>query len=149
MPAITFRPSVPADEAFLFEMHEATMRDYVAAQWGWDKAYQRDYMARHFKPGIWQIMQVDGEDAGLWVVEEQDNALFLTIIEILPAYQNQGIGSRLISDLIAQAHGRDLPVTLRVLRTNPTAKALYERLGFVLTAEAEFHFEMACPPPAK
>jgi len=47
-------------------------------------------------------------------------------------------GAALISTIIAEADARNLLVRLRVLKINP-ARRPYERLGFVVTDEAETH----------
>jgi ribosomal protein S18 acetylase RimI-like enzyme len=36
-------------------------------------------------------------------------------------------------------------VTLQVLKSNPKAKALYERLGFKVIEDAGYHFKMKIP----
>jgi ribosomal protein S18 acetylase RimI-like enzyme len=71
--------------------------------------------------------------------------VFLSKIYILPQYQGRGIGTRLINGVLEEAHGRGLPVTLRVIRVNP-ARGLYERLGFVQVGETESHYLMEAAP---
>ncbi len=59
---------------------------------------------------------------------------------ILPEFQNQGIGTAIILDIIEEAHQDCKPVRLRVLTSSP-AKVLYERLGFVVVhIEPERYF---------
>jgi ribosomal protein S18 acetylase RimI-like enzyme len=102
------------------------MRESVEALWGWDEELQRRIFDKRFARERFQVIQVDGEDAGVLDVQERDDEVFLKLIELLPANQGQGIGTSIIRSL--QAHGK--PVTLRVLTTNPRAAALYRRLGF-------------------
>lgn len=102
------------------------MRESVEALWGWDEQLQRRIFDERFDRTRFQVIQVDGEDAGVLDVEERDDEVFLKLIELLPAIQGQGVGSSIIRSL--QARGK--PVTLRVLTTNRRAAALYERLGF-------------------
>ena len=57
-----------------------------------------------------------------------------------PDFQRQGLGTRLIGDLMARARDSSRPLTLRVLVVNP-ARDLYARLGFVVTETTrEYHF---------
>jgi ribosomal protein S18 acetylase RimI-like enzyme len=50
-------------------------------------------------------------------------------IALLPQYRNQGIGSTLLRELLADAARAGCAVSLKVENTNPAAR-LYERLGF-------------------
>ncbi|AIJ25384.1 GNAT family N-acetyltransferase [Amycolatopsis methanolica] len=50
--------------------------------------------------------------------------------ELLPEFQGRGVGSRLITDLIADADRRGLAVELDVLAVNTRAYEPYRRLGF-------------------
>ncbi len=55
---------------------------------------------------------------------------------IRPDFRGKGLGDRLIRHLLDQARSRKSPVAvLDVSVENPRAQALYERLGFVVTAE--------------
>lgn len=77
-----------------------------------------------------------------WVCEEQDKVLGYCIVSIAvgeahvlnlcvdPAEQGQGIGRRLLENLIESARGRAETVFLEVRPSNAVAIALYERLGF-------------------
>ncbi|MCP4756937.1 MAG: GNAT family N-acetyltransferase [Proteobacteria bacterium] len=62
-------------------------------------------------------------------------------IQILPEFQNRGIGCRLIENIQLQACDQGLPVVLSVLKGNP-AKRLYEKLGFRVALEKERSYEM-------
>ncbi len=54
-------------------------------------------------------------------------------LQILPSYQNKGIGSDVILKLINDALEEEIPLSLDVEKDNPNAKALYLRLGFKVT----------------
>jgi hypothetical protein len=89
------RPATPADSEFCFQLHKAAMGAYVAAVWGWDEADQRDYHERSFAPDGWQIITVDGADAGILIVEYRATEVYLARIELHPHYQGRGIGAQL------------------------------------------------------
>jgi GNAT superfamily N-acetyltransferase len=131
MTDLVLRPATESDRAFCFELHEATMREYVTAIWGWDDAVQREYFDRGFDPSITRIVTLDGADIGIVKLEEQADVTYLVLIEIHPDQQGGGIGARLIRDVVADAEGRARPVELDVLTVNTRAYALYRRLGFV------------------
>jgi ribosomal protein S18 acetylase RimI-like enzyme len=129
MTSVALRPAVPADQEFCYRLHKAAMGEYVTAIWGWDEQKQRDSHARGFNPGRWQIITVDGTDAGMLDVDYQPDAVYLSRIELLPGYQGRGIGAGLIRELITTAHRRGQPLELDVFAVNHRAQALYRRLG--------------------
>ena len=140
-PALTYRSALAADRDWLFELKKATMRNYIAAVYGWDDDVQRQWFAEKFAPDKIRIIQRDGLAAGLLQVEENPEHLFIAQIEVLPAFQNQGVGSAVIRAVIEDAKRKNKPVLLQVLRPNP-ARRLYERLGFYVWAETATHFKM-------
>jgi GNAT superfamily N-acetyltransferase len=133
MITIGLRPAAPGDSEFCYRLHKAAMGDYVTAIWGWDEQVQRAFHARAFDPGRWQIVTADGTDVGLLVVEHRPGELYLARIEIDPRRQGHGIGTRLISALIAEAAHQGQDLVLDVLAVNHRARALYQRLGLTET----------------
>lgn len=86
------------------------------------------------------LRRVYGTWGGLWrglalelLTREVDNARFLIDgLCVAPWARGQGIGSRLLAEAMALARARDYgEIRLDVVETNPRARALYERLGFV------------------
>jgi ribosomal protein S18 acetylase RimI-like enzyme len=136
------RPATHADHDFLYRLHVAAMKAVVAQVWGWDEAWQRQHFDDHFDPSHARIVVVDGTDVGVVAVEWREDAAFIASIEILPEYQGRGLGGAIIGDVITEAAARGLPVTLRVLKANPAARRLYERLGFTITGETDTHYLM-------
>jgi ribosomal protein S18 acetylase RimI-like enzyme len=129
--ALGLRPATDADRGFCFALHEATLREYVAAIWGWDEATQREFFDRGWDASITQIVTRDGHDIGVLKIEEQAEVTYLTLVEIHPDHQGGGVGARLVQDLVADAARRGRAVELDVLTVNTRAAALYRRLGFV------------------
>lgn len=136
------RPTTDEDYDFLYWLHTATIREAVEASWGWDENFQQQRFREHFDPSAQRIVVVEGKDVGVLKVEERDGKPFLGLIEIAPGYQGQGLGTRIIRDLLADTHLRGQALTLHVLKTNPRARALYERLGFVIVEEREKRYVM-------
>lgn len=140
------RPATAEDRDFLYRLHVATMKPTVSQIWGWDDAVQAAYFRDRFDPSVRQVIVMDGRDVGVVEVERRPAEVFLSNIEIAPEYQGRGLGAAIIKDLLAEAHGRGLPVTLQVNRVN-RARRLYERLGFVETGRSETHYRMRAMPP--
>jgi ribosomal protein S18 acetylase RimI-like enzyme len=88
-----------------------------------------------------QIIRANGEAIGRIMVLRKPEQNLLVDISLLPERRNQGIGARLLKELIAESDQAGRPVNLQVLKTNP-ALHLYQRLGFVQTGEDEMYFQM-------
>lgn len=141
--AYTLRPATPADFDFLFALHRAAMRAYIEPIWGWHEDWQLEYFHEKYDSRQRQIIQVEGQDAGVLVVERHADELYLGLIELLPAFQGRGIGAAIVRGLIAQARAEGLPLGLHVLRTNASARRLYERLGLRVVAEEPNRYRMS------
>ena len=131
---IVLRPASPADSEFCYRLHRAAMGEYVTALFGWDEQSQRGHQDRAFNPDRWQIITADGADVGMIDVERRPDEIYLGRIEILPAWQGRGIGTRLIGGLMAEAHRQGQDLVLEVFAINRRARALYLRLGLRETA---------------
>jgi ribosomal protein S18 acetylase RimI-like enzyme len=90
---------------------------------------------------------VEGKDVGVLKTEEREGELYLGLIEILPGYQGQGLGTTIIRGLRQKAHRQGRALSLHVLKANPRAHALYERLGFSVVEERQERYVMRAIPP--
>ena len=78
-------------------------------------------------------------------LEPSAESVKLANIRVAPAYQRRGIGARLITTVLRDAHERGQSVTLDVFKVNP-ARFLYERLGFLVVGETETRLLMEARP---
>ena len=131
---LTQRRAYVADRGFVFDAYKTALRNYVDWAWGWDEEFQRSGFFRHHPIEQLRIVQVNGRSAGALHVEQLDACHFLRLIFLLPQYQGQGIGRRLVGAEIEGARYRGRQLQLRVIKINP-AKRLYERLGLEVTGE--------------
>ncbi|KPJ52054.1 hypothetical protein AMJ39_08800 [candidate division TA06 bacterium DG_24] len=139
---LALRPATLVDADFLFALKRTTLGEYIARTWGvWDETWQRAYFDQQFEPSGVQIVQFEGEDIGMISVREDEDALFLELVEILPEHQNRGIGTFLIRQVVARARAQGVAIRLHVLKVNP-ARRLYERLGFRVVRETKTHYVM-------
>jgi ribosomal protein S18 acetylase RimI-like enzyme len=135
---ITFRNISSADFKFLWNLHNAALKDYVSETWGWNEEWQKDNFTKNFNTADGKIIVFEKKDIGyFWVIKKQRETL-LASIRLLPEFQNKGIGTQIIRNLIAES---SKPVSLRVLKINP-ARKLYEKLGFVIKEETKTHYLM-------
>jgi ribosomal protein S18 acetylase RimI-like enzyme len=78
-------------------------------------------------------------------VARWNNEIRIIDIALLPEHLNRGIGTQLISELLAEAASAGLPVTIHVKSSNP-ARHLYERLGFQLAEDLGVYYLMNWTP---
>jgi ribosomal protein S18 acetylase RimI-like enzyme len=139
--SLAFRPASEGDISFLYDLHVATMKKYIDQTWGWDDAFQDLLFKKNYVPAEFQVITFDDADIGMLSIEERDEEIFLRTIKIHPDYQNKGIGTAIISKIIADGTLKMKPIGLRVLKVNP-AKRLYDRLGFLTIQETSTHYSM-------
>ncbi len=86
------------------------------------------------------------EDAGTWVglvgslLEGLDNTLDVELFSmwVSPKYRRQGLGERLVEQIIAWAGNHDAKqIVLWVTKSNAPAVSLYTRCGFKTTGEVQ------------
>lgn len=123
------RRTIASDFDFIYNLHRQTYYSYVEQTWGWKEEVQFNGIREEFDRLLFQILCHKGIDIGVISVIDQEDALFLNYLAILPLHQRKGLGTHILSELLNQAAGRGIPVRLNVMRVNP-AKSLYQRLGF-------------------
>lgn len=132
--AIALRPATPADAEFCYQLHKATMGEYITAIWGWDEQVQRAFHGRAFNPHRWRIITAGQADIGMLDADYRPGEIYLSRIEIHPGHQGHGIGTRIISALAEEAERTGQDLVLDVLTVNCRAQALYRRLGLTEVA---------------
>lgn len=143
----TLRPATAADYPWLWSLKRLTMRPYVEETWGsWDEAAQEAFFRRTYRSETVQLVIVGGLNAGLLHLEREPAAVFLANIQIHPDFQNRGLGTAVIRDVLASAGALGLPVRLQVLQVNLAARQLYQRLGFAVSGETPTHVLMQYRP---
>ena len=134
------RPATVDDSEFCYTLHRQSLGWVIAEVFGgWDDAVQREFHARWFDPARLEIIEDDdATPIGVLDVQEGTDHTYLSRIELLPEYQNRGIGSAVIRDLLTD--GRS--VRLHVFTLNSRARELYARLGFRVDGEHDGRLEM-------
>lgn len=130
MDDITLRPATQDDDEFFFRLHAESLGPYVDEVWGWDDVEQRAYLARNLILERVRVIVFDDADVGRLDVIENDDEIFLLLIELVRNQQGKGIGSLLIRNLLERASDTGKRVQLNVLEVNVAAHRFYQRLGF-------------------
>ena len=123
---------IPADETyreFSYEVKKMAEGEYITSMFGWDEDVQKDFHDKAWqqqKPGI---ITYDGKLIGTIATIETEDCIEVGQFFILPGYQNRGIGTRLLENILDKADRMGKNVTLKFLKNNPV-KSLYARNGF-------------------
>ena len=129
------------DEAFVKKLTKETMQKYVNETWA-DTTSREDYFVQNtFNQKETQIVYKNNEAIGWISLTESETDIYIGGIHLLSSAQGQGIGKKLLSDVIEQGKGKQKSLSLMVLKVNP-AKILYERLGFSVYNESIERFYM-------
>ena len=91
--------------------------------------------AKKFIPEKIKVIQFEKTDVGRLRVVRTSSEIYIGGIQILPKYQNKGIGSAIFEDLVKESQALQIPVKLEVAKVNPRAKKFYESFGFVTVGE--------------
>lgn len=165
---VTLRDAMPDDEAFLSALYTSNrLGEFVMH--GWDvaqvegllqmqfsaqrRAYTLQYPeASHF------IVLLDGQPVGqMWIdgvsplnpsphpANRPTSPVHLIDISLLPANQNQGIGTQLIRELQCAAGMQGRSVTLHAQTASPAVR-LYQSLEFQLAGQDEMYCKMIWTP---
>jgi GrpB-like predicted nucleotidyltransferase (UPF0157 family) len=126
---------------FALKVKKEAMGPYITSRWGWDAEAQRRTLEEHWESRAFRRIVVAGEPAGTVSLERRPGEWFFSDFYLFNAYQGLGIGDEVLSRFLREASEARVPVTLKVIKWNP-ARSLYERHGFVATAESETHFMM-------
>ncbi len=141
------RSAQASDQDWLFDTYKATLKPYVEWAWGWDETFQREGFLKHHPLHEFQVVMFSDQMAGGLHVEEQDTRHFVRMIFLAPAFQNLGLGTRLLLSEMRKAHLLGKALHLKVVKIN-RAKALYERMGFKTVDHDQATFHMAVVPPS-
>jgi ribosomal protein S18 acetylase RimI-like enzyme len=154
-PDVARRPAREADTAFIARVYASTREDEVARMAFGDEeraafvaqqfATQSAHYARHYGGASYDVVLVDGVEAGRLIVADLADEVLIVDVALLPAFRGRGVGTRLLAPILAEADAAGRSVGIHVERSNP-ARRLYERLGFVAGDDDGVYRKMERPP---
>ncbi|HEY2577803.1 MAG TPA: GNAT family N-acetyltransferase [Streptosporangiaceae bacterium] len=133
------RPAGPGDAEVLYQIYASTREEELAVV-PWDTATKEaflrmqfaaqgtDYHA-NFPSASYDLIVAGGKVLGRLYVLRDAPAWQVIDIALLPEHRGKGIGTQLLTGLLAEAGAAAKPVQIYVERFNP-ARHLYDRLGF-------------------
>ena len=133
------RPAGPDDAELLYRIYTSTREDELAVV-PWDAPAKEAFLRMQFAaqdthyraafPDASYDLIVSGADVlGRLYVDRGKTAWQVIDLSLLPRHRGKGIGTRLLTDVLASAGAAGKPVRMHVERFNP-ARRLYGRLGF-------------------
>jgi ribosomal protein S18 acetylase RimI-like enzyme len=143
---LTLRRASAEDAEFAFHVLKETMREYAVATWGtwWEEESLRETVEQ-VNAGRTEVIELDAKAIGIRLVDRTETHIQLVQLYILKEFQRRGFGTQLLKQLFVEARESNLAIRLRVLAVNP-AKALYERLGFVVVERTPERYFMEWVP---
>lgn len=155
---ISFRSVTPKDAPFLREVYASTRQQEMSATgWSdeqiqafitWQFTLQHKSYQENFPKARFMIIRYKGRDIGRLYRVNMGDEIRIIDIALLPAFRNQGIGTKMITDIIHEAAASGQAIRIHVEKTNP-ALSLYGRLGFQLIRDAGMHWLMELRPMKK
>ena len=77
-----------------------------------------------------------------WSNEYGGNILFIDELYIIPKYRGKGIGAGFIKYLVENRYGNSAAISLEITPSNTRAGELYKRIGFKVSCNTHFLYEL-------
>jgi ribosomal protein S18 acetylase RimI-like enzyme len=138
-------PGTRADEAFGYDVKKAAEGAYISEFWGWDEDAQVKWHRRDWEEQRPLLIVHNESPIGTISILAGEDDIRVAHFFIAPAYQNQGVGTFLLEQVLADADGARKVVRLSVLENNP-ARGLYERHGFCVVDSSDHFLHMERKP---
>ena len=137
---LTRRQAAESDVPFLMRLRRESMDKHLNATGA--STSESDHLARlRYRFDCAEVLLQDGNPVGLLKVSRDGQDWKVIQIQLLSELQGQGLGAKLLKQVITEAVAAGASLTLSVLQANP-ARSLYERLGFVVESESEYEYNM-------
>jgi GNAT superfamily N-acetyltransferase len=139
---ILFRVATSEDYAFLCDLNRLAYENLVKRQFGiWDDNSQRQRFDSKLQRATFRIVELaERPIAAVWSSEHDDH-VYLHELLVLPEFQNQGIGSKILRWELDQAEAVGKPIRMHTLVLN-RAQEFYKRHGFIETGRNDLYVDM-------
>jgi ribosomal protein S18 acetylase RimI-like enzyme len=155
MATIHLEPALPEDEPFLYRTFAGTRAEEVALT-GWNEEQIEKFLRMQFEAqrqsylvqtpdAEYSVIYCGNVAVGRLIVERTASEIHIVDIALLPQFRKQGIGSRLMNEILAEATEKKKSVRLFVERFNPVLP-WYQRLGFGVVSSGPVYLEMVWRP---
>jgi ribosomal protein S18 acetylase RimI-like enzyme len=138
----------PHDYAFSLALYLDGAKFHLTRIGRWDRRRVTLQFRRGYKQAQARIICAEGKDIGWMQVAEFADRLHLRQLHLVALFRGNGIGTKLIGEVLDRGAASRKPVTLDVLHGNP-ARALYLRLGFKQIGQDADKIQMIWRPPPR
>jgi ribosomal protein S18 acetylase RimI-like enzyme len=145
---VRLRPPKPRDYVFALALYLDGARTHLAKIGRWDRRRLTLQFRRGYRQAQARVICVEGRNIGWMQVAEFAHRLHLRQLHLIAPFRGNGIGTRLIGEVLERGAAARKPVTLDVVHGNP-AKSLYVRLGFKQTGQDADKIQMIWRPPPR
>jgi GNAT superfamily N-acetyltransferase len=136
------------DAEQLVAIRIAAMQESLLRIGRFDPARARDRFLSGFRPEQCWFIHVGDQAAGFLSLDLEGDPLLLQHLYLLPAFQNQGLGSMLMKMICAEADRRALPIKVGALRESDSNR-FYLHHQFEQVSEEEWDiYYIRTPRPA-
>lgn len=142
MSSLEIRPAIICEQRMLFALHEELFRKEIEQIWGWNDESQWRNFLTEWETSDTFVISRQGFLLGCLQYFIRSDHLYLFNLAIGTKFQNQGVGSDVLSWLKTKARNRELGIELKVFRTNPRVLNLYLRHGFEIAEDIETGFRL-------
>lgn len=149
--SVTLRPERPEDGPFLLALFAQTRsallellpKDRIITETILRQQFQlqTSHYRGYYPAAMFFIVELDDSPAGRLVVDRSGQEILVIDVSLLQEYQNRGIGSGLLQNLLSDAKSEGQAVRLHVERGNPALR-LYYRLGFRPIQDGDVYLKM-------
>ena len=154
---IKFRPIKLSDKPFLYRLFVSTRPDITLLNTCDEekvKLLESQFKAQtfhfhtYFGDADFLVVLKENRPIGRLYIHRRGDEIRVIDITLLPEHRGDGIGTKLMVDILKEGQIADKPVRLHVEKYDRAIR-FYERLGFVKIAEKDYHFLMECAPIRK
>ncbi|MFD2177638.1 GNAT family N-acetyltransferase [Veronia pacifica] len=131
---ITFRAAKKEDKNWAFDLRTDCECAYITRHFGWDTDFQHQLYNEEWRKTPPVIILYNGERAGFFCLEKEDEVTFLRKFFVSADFRNRGIGTAVVKRLQKMFAESPTGIRLAVFHGNPSA-SLYQRHGFILYKE--------------
>lgn len=129
---------------FYLNLKNKILKKYVDNIWCWNDNNQLERMRIDFKEHLShkRVIIYNGIEIGVYAYHITDNGdYFINKINLLKDFQGNGIGKKILKDVLENNKKNTVRTILQVFKDNPAIN-LYKRLGFVIYDKTETYYRM-------
>jgi len=145
---VRLRAPKPRDYSFALALYLDGAEVHLTKIGRWDRGRLTAQFRRGYRQVQARIICAEGRDIGWMQVAELAGRLHLRQLHLVAPFRGNGVGTRLISEVLKRGAALGKPVTLDVLHGNP-ARSLYLRLGFKQIGQDADKIQMIWRPPPR